>query len=196
MHFKTEFIQPLLNKPLAEEFPFLDMEAEHIVNVTDEESAIIQQAFRDIIREYERFSPEKDYLLRNYIHILLLRVREIYRPHAKKLSESASRATRVTNQFKQLLQKQFIEVRKVEQYAAAMHITPKHLCDLVKEATGKTPKQIMIDVLLLEAKVLLGSTSLSMTEIAHALRFQDQAHFSHFIHQHTGHSPLKLRKKL
>jgi len=196
MHFKTEFIQPLFNKPIAEEFPFLDMEAEHVINVTPEESLIIQQAFRDIIREHERFSPEKDYLLRNYIHILLLRVREIYRPHAKKINETASHATRITNQFKQMLQKQFIEVRKVEQYAAAMHMTPKHLCDLVKEATGKTPKQIMIDVLLLEAKVLLGSTSLSMTEIAHKLRFQDQAHFSHFIHQHTGHSPLKLRKKL
>ncbi|HEX6192716.1 MAG TPA: helix-turn-helix transcriptional regulator [Chitinophagaceae bacterium] len=196
MHFKTEFIQPLLNKPLAEEFPFLDMEAEHIVNVTDEESAIIQQSFRDIIREYERFSPEKDYLLRNYIHILLLRIREIYRPLIKKISESATHATRVANRFKHLLQKHFIEMRKVEQYAALMHITPKHLCDLVKEATGKTPKQIMMDVLLLEAKVMLASTTMSMTEISHALKFQDQAHFSHFIQQHTGCSPLRLRRKL
>ena len=196
MHFKTEFIQPLLNKPMTEEFPFLDMEAEHVVNVTDEQSEIIQLSFRDIIREYERFSREKDYLLRNYIHILLLRIREIYRPLAKKISDSASNATRVANHFKQLLQKNFVEMRKVEQYAAAMHITPKHLCDLVKEATGKTPKQIMLDVLLLEAKVLLGSTRLSMTEIAHVLKFQDQAHFTHFVQQHTGCSPLKLRKKL
>src|SRR5687768_14270884 len=72
MHFKTEFIQPLLNGPLSEEFPFFDMEAEHIVNVTEEESKRIQDAFRNIIAEYDRFSPEKDFILRNYIHILLL----------------------------------------------------------------------------------------------------------------------------
>lgn len=196
MHFKTEFVQPLLNGAIEEEFPFLNMEAEHIVNVTPEESLSIQQSFKDIIKEYERFSPEKDSILRNFIHILLLRLREIYRPHAKKLSETASHATRVANHFKHLLQKHFLEVRKVEQYAEMMHITPKHLCDLVKEATGKTPKQIMIDVLLLEAKVLLGSTKQSMTEIAHALRFQDQAHFSHFVRQHTGVPPLRLRRKL
>jgi AraC-like DNA-binding protein/mannose-6-phosphate isomerase-like protein (cupin superfamily) len=196
MHFMTSFIQPLLHKTLEEEFPFFDLEAEHIINVTPEESELIQQSFRDIIREYDRFSPEKDYLLRNFIQILLLRVREIYRPHAKRINETASHATRVTNQFKHLLQKHFIEIRRVEQYAEMMHITPKHLCDLVKEATGKTPKQIMIDVLLLEAKVMLGSTRHSMTEISHRLRFQDQAHFSHFVRQHTGYSPMRLRKKL
>ena len=77
-----------------------------------------------------------------------------------------------------------------------MHISPKHLADLVKEATGKTPKQIIIDVLLLEAKVLIGSTDKSMSEIAHELKFQDQAHFSHFMRQHTGFTPLQLRKRL
>ena len=196
MHFKTEFLQQVLSKPLEEEFPFFDMEAEHVVNVTDEECELIQQSFKDIIREYQRFSPEKEYLLRNFIQILLLRIRDIYRPHAKRITENANHATKVAIAFKHLLQKHFLEIRKVEQYAAMLHITPKHLCDLVKEATGKTPKQIMIDVLLLEAKVLLGSTGKSMTEIAHQLKFQDQAHFSHFVRQHTGVPPLRLRKKL
>ena len=196
MHFKTEYIQPLLTKPIAEEFPYLDMDAEHIINVSGDESEVIQQSFRDIIREYERFSPEKDSLLRNYIHILLLRLREIYRPHAHRIIESAGNAAKVAGEFKRLLQKNFIEWRKVEQYASMMHLSPKHLSDLVKEATGKTPKQIINDVTLLEAKVLLGSTNKSITEIAHTLRFQDQAHFSHFIKQHAGCSPLELRKKL
>lgn len=196
MHFKTEFIQPLLNKPLAVEFPFLDMQAEHIVNVTAEESEIIQQAFRDIIREYDRFSPEKDYLLRNYIHILLLRVREIYRPHARKLDEQATRSMKIAAAFRKLVEKHFIETRDVAGYAEMLHITPRYLSEVVKEHTGKSPKELMADMLLLEAKVLLGSTDLTMTEIAHRLRFNDQAHFSHFIKQHTGLSPLALRKKL
>jgi AraC-like DNA-binding protein len=196
MHFKTEFIQPLLTGSLAEEFPFMNMDAEHIINVSPEESELIQQSFRDIIREYEKFSPEKDHILKNFIHILLLRLREIYRPHVSRLDDTASRAVKVSQQFKFLLQKNFLEMRKVEDYAGLMYISPKHLTDLVKEATGKTPKQIINDVLLLESKVLLGSTDKSITEIAHALKFQDQSHFSHFIRKQEGCSPLELRKKL
>lgn len=196
MHFKTEYIQPLLKNPLAQEFPYLDMEAEHIVNVTDEEAEIIKQSFRDIIKEYERFSPEKDHLLRNYVHILLLRIREIYRPHAKKINETATRSMKIAGQFKRLVEKNFIEMREVSRYAALLHITPKHLSEVMKEHTGRSPKETISDMLLLEAKVLLGSTDLTVTEIAHRLHYTDQAHFSHFIKQHTGCSPLALRKKL
>ncbi len=196
IHFKTEFIQPLLHKPLAEEFPYLGMEAEHIINITEEESQLVQKSFRDIIKEYERFSPEKDYLLRNFIHILLLRVREIYRPHAKKINETATRSMKIAGEFKRLVEKNFIASREVQQYAAMLHITPKHLSEVVKEHTGKSPKELINDMLLLESKVLLGSTDLTVTEIAHRLRFGDQAHFSHFIKQHTSCSPQELRKKL
>ena len=125
-----------------------------------------------------------------------MRVREIYRPHVTKIVDSASRAVKVSGQFKRLLQKNFLEFRKVDDYAGMMHISPKHLTDLVKEATGKTPKQLINDVLLLEAKVMLGSTDRSITDIAHTLKFQDQSHFSHFVRKQEGCSPLELRKKL
>ena len=196
IHFKTEFIQPLLKKPLAEEFSYLDMDAEHIINITEEESEMVKQCFRDILKEHERFSSEKDYLLRNYIHILLLRIREIYRPHAKKINESNTRSMTIAGQFKRLVEKNFITMKEVTRYAELLHITPGHLSDVVKNNTGKSPREIINDVLLLEAKVLLGSTDLTVTEIAHRLNFGDHAHFSHFIKQHTGCSPLQLRKKL
>lgn len=196
MHFKTEFVQPLLKGPLAEEFPYFDLQAEHIVNITKTESELIQQSFRDIITEYERFSPEKDYLLRNYIHILLLRIREIYRPHVKKMSEAATRSMKITNQFKHLVEKSFINMRVVQNYAKQLHITPKYLSEVVKENTGKSPREIINEMLLLEARVLLGSTDKTITEIAYQLCFQDQSHFNHFIKQHTGITPLQLRKIL
>ena len=196
IHFKTEFIQPLLKGSLAEEFPFFDMEANHIVNVTAEESTRIQEAFQNIIREYNRFSPEKDYILRNYIHILLLLVREIYRPHSKKIDENATRSMKLTNQFKHLLEKQFMETRDVKNYAAQLHVTPKYLAEAVKETTGKSPRDLINDVLLLECKVQLGSTNKSITEIAHELQFEDQAHFSRFVKQHTGLTPTDWRKKV
>lgn len=194
MHFKTEYIQPLLHKPLAEEFPYLDMDAEHIINVSAEESALIQQSFRDIIREYESFSREKDYLLKNYIHILLLRLREIYRPHARKIQESATRSMQLAAAFKKQVEKNFNRIRDVHAYADLLHITPRYLSEVVKQHTGKSPKEIINEVILLEAKVLMGSTDQSMTAIAHQLQFTDQSHFSHFIKKYTGQTPLQWRK--
>lgn len=195
IHFRTEFIRPLLKGTLAEDFPFFNLESEHIVNVSAEESQRIQEAFQNIIREYNRFSPEKDYILRNYIHILLLLVREIYRPHAKKIGENATRSMRITSQFRHLLEKNFIEWREVKKYAEELHITPKYLAEAVKEHTGKSPRDLINDILILESKVLLGSTDKTITEIAHELRFEDQAHFSRFIRQHMGTTPSAWRKK-
>ena len=125
-----------------------------------------------------------------------MRIREIYRPHAKKINDTNTRSIKIANQFKRLVEKNFIAIREVAQYAAQLHITPGHLSEVVKTNTGKPPRKIINDVLLLEAKVLLGSTDLTVTEIAHRLNFSDQAHFSHFIKQHTGYSPMQLRKKL
>ena len=196
IHFRTEFIQPLLKGSLAADFPYFDLEAEHIVNVTDEESALLQQAFRDIINEHDRFSHEKDHVLRNLIHILLLRVRGIHQPHAHKLKEGATRGAEITNRFKRLVEKNFIERRQVSWYAGQLHVTPKHLGDVVKESIGRTPRQVIADVLMLEAKVLLGSTDLSISQVAQRLHFDDQAHFAHFIKQRSGMSPTKLRTKL
>ena len=195
IHFKAEFIQPLLKGSLSEEFPFFDLESEHIVNVSAEESQRIQEAFQNIIREYNRFSPEKDYILRNYIHILLLLVREIYRPLARKIDENATRSMRITSQFKHLLEKNFIEWREVKKYAEELHITPKYLAEAVREHTGKSPRDLINDILILESKVLLGSTDKTITEIAHELKFEDQSHFSRFIKQHLGATPSAWRKK-
>jgi AraC-like DNA-binding protein len=196
IHFRTEFIQPLLKGPLAGEFPYFDLEAEHIVNVSDEESTLLEQAFRDIIAEHGGFNREKDNVLRNLLHILLLRVREIHRPYAHQLKEGADRATEITNRFKHLVERNFIEHRQVSWYAGQLSITPKHLSDVVKDTIGRTPRQVVADMLLLEAKVLLGSTDLNISQVAQELNFDDQAHFAHFIKQRSGMSPTELRSKL
>ncbi len=196
IHFKSEFIQPLLTKPFKEEFAFFDMEAEHIINISDEESTLVQQSFKDIIGTYESFSIEKNNLLRNYIYILLLRIRDIYRPHAKKILSSATRSMKITNNFKHLVEKNFIEMREVQDYAKLLHISPKHLSDCTKEHTGQSPRDIINSMLLLEAKAELRSSEKTVKEIAYQLNFGDQSHFSHFIKNQTGDTPLQLRKKL
>ncbi len=196
IHFKTEFVQNLINGPLTEDFPFFHFEAEHIINLNDKDSLMIQQAFKNIISEYQSTSNEKDSILRNLIHILLLRIREIYRPYVKQFMMSSSRATRLANTFKHMLERDFIKNRSVQKYASELNISSKYLYDVVKATFGKTPRDFINDMLLLEAKVQLGSTDKTISEIAFDLHFDDQAHFSHFIKQKSGMSPVALRQVL
>jgi AraC family transcriptional regulator, transcriptional activator of pobA len=196
IHFKTEFLNPLLSKSLTEEFPYFHFDAQHIVNLTEDESSMIQTAFTQIIEEYNRFSSEKNLLLGNLIFILLLRVREIYRNRVKEFKNNTSRSAQLANAFKLLVEKHYIEKRSVNDYAELLHISTKHLTAVVSETFGRPPLQIIHDILLLEAKVQLKSTNKSVSEIAHYLRFEDQPHFTHFIKKRTGMTPQELRNKL
>ncbi len=195
IHFKSEFLKPQLSKSLSEEFPYFHFDAPHIINLTSVESEMIQAAFKNIIAEYKSNSPEKNQLLCNLVIILLLRVREIYRSHVKEMKKNLSRHEQLANQFKLLVEKNFIESRTVNRYAETLNISAKHLSEVVSGTFGRSPLQIIHDMLLLEAKVQLRSTDKSVSEIAHYLKFDDQPHFTHFIKKRTGLSPLALRKK-
>ncbi|MBS4063362.1 MAG: helix-turn-helix transcriptional regulator [Chitinophagaceae bacterium] len=196
IHFKTDFLKPQLVNPLAKEFPFFQIEAPHIINLSNEESVMIQEAFKQIIEEYNRASPEKNMLLCNLILILLLRIREIYRSRVKDLKNNLSRADHLATSFRLLVEKHFIRYRTVNDYAEMLHISPKHLSDVVSKTLGRSPLQVIHDMLLLEAKVQLRSTDKSISEIAYFLNFDDQPHFTHFIKKRTGFTPQELRKQL
>ncbi len=196
IHFKPEFLKSQLTRPLTEEFPYFYFDAPHIINLSQQESLVIQSAFKNIIVEYERSSPEKDSLLCNFIIILLLRVREIYRVRVKELKKNKSRHEQLANGFKLLVEKHFIENRSVSEYARMLCISPKHLSEVVSDTFGRSPLQIIHDLLLLEAKVQLKATDKSVSEIAYYLQFDDQPHFTNFIKKRTGLSPYELRKKL
>jgi AraC family transcriptional regulator, transcriptional activator of pobA len=126
IHFKTDVLKPQMTNPLTEEFPFFQIEAPHIINLSYEESMMIQDTFKQIIEEYNRSSPEKNRLLCNLILILLLRIREIYRSRVKDLKNNLSRADHLATSFRLLVEKHFIRYRTVNDYAEMLHISPKY----------------------------------------------------------------------
>lgn len=196
IHFKAEFLSAQLSRSLVEEFPYFHFDAPHILHLTPDESERIQASFLGILDEYNRNSYEKKYLLCNLILLLLYRIREIYRNRARELKNNTNRGEQLANRFRLLVEKHFIEKRSVNEYADMLHISTRHLSEVVGKAFGRSPLQIIHDILLLEAKVQLGSTDRSVSEIAHLLHFDDQPHFTHFVKRRTGFSPQELRRRL
>ncbi|MEM7106236.1 MAG: helix-turn-helix domain-containing protein [Bacteroidota bacterium] len=102
----------------------------------------------------------------------------------------------ILRDFKSLVDRRFVEWHKVGQYAAEIHITPKHLSETVKDITGKPAKAIIQDRLLLEAKRLLYHTNLSVKEVAYKIGFEEPLHFSGFFKKKAGVSPTQFRSNV
>jgi len=193
IHFHSEFLEQVVNGLLTSQFPYLSMDAHHIIRLTERESKLIQNCFKDIIRAYNLESRERESLMRDFLHILLLHIRAIYSSFSKSVPAAANRSAILAIRFVHFVETNFREMHSVKQYAELLHISPNHLTQVVQKALGKSPQLYIHEMLLHEAKSLLQTTDKSVTEIAYTLNFTDQAHFNHFIKKHTGTTPLKLR---
>lgn len=83
--------------------------------------------------------------------------------------------------------------RKVEYYANRLYITSKHLSAVVKEISGMTAGKLIDNYVVLEAKMLLKNTDLTIQEIATRLNFPNQSFFGKYFKHSTGLSPSEFR---
>ena len=74
-----------------------------------------------------------------------------------------------------------------------ININATYLGEVVKKTTGKSPKQILSERLILEAKSLLHNTEMSISEVAYFLKFEDPSNFTKFFKSKTGISPAIYR---
>lgn len=102
---------------------------------------------------------------------------------------------RLLRQFVQLIDACYLDKRTVEQYADLLHVTPHHLSEVVRLATGQKARYLINRKLLHEARILLRYTDSDIGEVAYSLNFSDPANFGRFFRQHTGQSPLAFRRQ-
>jgi len=79
-------------------------------------------------------------------------------------------------------------------YADSVHLTPRQLSSIVKQFTGRTAKQIILERIILEAKRLLKHSNASVKEISYALGFKDPSYFSKVFKNTTGMSPNQFKE--
>ncbi len=84
--------------------------------------------------------------------------------------------------------------RKVSDYADLLFKSPKTLSNLFSIYNQKSPQQIILERLSLEAKRLIHFTDKQNQEIAFELGFSDPAHFSRFFKKMTQMTPSEYRE--
>jgi len=96
-------------------------------------------------------------------------------------------------QFIQLLNQHFKQESSLQFYADHMNITQKQLVLICKKGVGWSPKAIMQEKLLREAKRLLLFDIMSVKETGYELGFTEPTNFVKFFQQHTGISPKNYK---
>lgn len=113
--------------------------------------------------------------------------------YAKKQEESPHRAIDLYNAFISLVAEHYTEAHDVRFYADRLCITTRYLLQITDNVVGKSPKQIIADYLMSEAKSYLDTTRLTIQEIADKLGFSSQALFCKFFRTQEKTSPSDYR---
>ena len=77
--------------------------------------------------------------------------------------------------------------------AELVHLSPYHFSRVFKSETRVSPYQALLRFRVYKARTLI-PTRLSLTEIAYACGFSDQAHFTRVFKAHTSFTPSQFRK--
>ncbi|MEO0572199.1 MAG: helix-turn-helix domain-containing protein [Bacteroidota bacterium] len=102
----------------------------------------------------------------------------------------------IIRKFNFLVDMHYRTKRKVSDYAELLFKSPKTLSNLFSIYNQKSPQQIILDRLALEAKRLIHFTDKQNQEIAFELGFTDPAHFSRFFKKMTAMTPSQYRDNL
>lgn len=141
-------------------------------------------------------NPFRAELLGAYLKVFLIECNKYIENSSSENPQSYESGRQILKDFKQLVEKNFSNWHKVNEYAQALNITPDYLNNVIKTTIGKTAKEFIQERLNLEAKRLGIHTQLSTKEIAFSLGFEDPAHFSKFFKNHSGQSFSEFRTVL
>lgn len=104
-----------------------------------------------------------------------------------------SSGERLVDMYLGLVQERFRTDRKLDIYAAELGVTAKHLSRSVKRITSFTASEWIERYLILEAKVLLKSTNMTIQQISDELGFSSQSFFGKYFKSSVGVSPREYR---
>jgi AraC-like DNA-binding protein len=190
--FTSDFITT--NNAHTGKLGFLLNPPTYVLPLSAAEATNIAASFRFLVQKYHTPHANRKNIVKNIINGLLYELDALYDQKAAPLPPAYSRSQVLTAEFKQLLQAYSAQVRSVTFYADKLCVTPKHLTEMVREVTGKPASNLITEAVVLEAKALLQTTALPMSQIADKLHFADQFAFSRFFKKSTGLSPTAYKQ--
>lgn len=159
----------------------------------EQSNILFSNIFNQIEIEYttDKDCYHSDILRNNLNNLLLHSERELKKQNLTTLIKDVNLDYALL--FKDLLDIHYKTNKKVSFYSDHMYISPKRLNKATHKVFGKTPKEVINDRILLEAKRLLVHTNDSIKEIGYVLGFEEATNFIKYFKKITKKTPVEFR---
>ncbi|MBQ8169520.1 MAG: AraC family transcriptional regulator [Bacteroidales bacterium] len=163
-----------------------------VMQVSDSKFDDFQSYFRFLYKESNEKSTYQDEILRSILYALILEITGEYDAQYNLNTGAEIKSHDVSDKFFHLLAVYYNENRTVQFYADKLNITSKYLTTAIKKTTGRPVLEWLHEAVLIEAKMLLKTTDLTVQEISDRLNFSSPSAFVQFFKKHTGTTPKKI----
>lgn len=166
------------------------------LEISDSEKQNLIEYHSFIVKAYHREGLlYKEEIAKSLLYALLAEIASIYSGNEIKVNpEIKTRGEDITYQFLHLLREHHKQERSASFYADKLCITTKYLSGTLKKTTGKSINSWINDVVIIEAKVLLKSSDMTVLQISEELNFPNPSFFGRFFKQYAGMTPLEYRE--
>lgn len=165
--------------------------------LTEEDVSAMNIWFASIAYDIERGGKFRNTIVKNRLQNAMMEAYDMVMRHAdrpEERSESSSRQHELYGRFISLVKQHYRTEREVSYYAAKLCVSTRYLSTISRTVSGRSAKMQIDYMVILEIKLLLQNTTLSVQEIAYRLHFPDQSYLGRFFRKHTGISPSQFRK--
>ncbi|MFD2932668.1 helix-turn-helix domain-containing protein [Spirosoma flavum] len=183
------------------DYPVFQFADAAVIPLSAAETPLFKELFLRMFNELHSDYVYKYDLLRNML-MEVIHAAQKKQPASGSLPVGSNAPERITALFAELLERQFpielgnqvIKLHSPSAFARQLNIHVNHLNKALKEITGHTTSQLIHNRIVQEAKVLLKSTTWTISEIAWSLGFDEPNHFSSFFKSRVNIAPVKFRQ--
>lgn len=142
-------------------------------------------------------------IVRSLLGTIMLELLSIMRRNSERAVEevrqedpnSSLHKKRIIDNFIKLVEESDGRIRRVDDFASQLNVTPKYLSNILKEVMNRRPSTYIQLYTLKAIERRLRFTDMTMQEIANDLNFPNPSFFGKYCKEHLGMTPLEYRMK-
>ena len=175
-----------------------------VVHLTDDEIKLCDTYFQLLCNRIKMStSVLTPYIVRSLLGTMLLELLSVMRLNSERMVEEGRQEEinpslhkkRIIDNFMRLVEQSDGRIRRVDDFATQLNVTPKYLSTILKEVMNRRPSTYIQLYTLKAIEHRLRFTDMTMQEIANDLNFPNPSFFGKYCKEHLGMTPLEYRMK-
>ena len=175
-----------------------------VLHLTDDEVQLLDTYFQLLCERMKTTTFElANEIIRSLFGTMLLEFLSIMRRNAEhetkkdqqEKNNSSLHKRQIADDFIKLVEMSDGRIRRVDEFASQLNVTPKYLSTVLKEVMNRRPSTFIMNYTMKAIEHRLRFTDMTMQEIANDLRFPNPSFFGKYCKEHLGMTPMEYRIK-